>query len=241
MTWLKSVEDTYPLFQPGHLQPPQGRLLRLLDPPELHLKEIALELFIGMVMLELTVHPNIAVETPVPIFMNCLLQGSIGHRRPLEKLQEPVGCGQDDVVVIAVVVWDCVDLLDPRDLVWPVLFGESRNTAIRELLDPVGWLPHPILYRDGKAGALSIAVEYIPLRTFFSRKGGAIINKARPEEFKFFPLSVSLSGPLFAVLLMFMLALLEGADKAAHNVSDGVKVVRDLNGSCSRAGQIDGS
>jgi hypothetical protein len=79
------------LFQPSHLQPSQGRILRLLDPLELHLEEVALELLVGVMVLELAVHVDIAVEAPVPIFADHLVQSGVSHRRPLEELQEPVG------------------------------------------------------------------------------------------------------------------------------------------------------
>jgi hypothetical protein len=51
----------------------------LLDPLELHLEEVALELLISVVVFEFAVHLDIAMETPVPIFVDCLIQGSIGH------------------------------------------------------------------------------------------------------------------------------------------------------------------
>jgi hypothetical protein len=79
MTWLEGTEDTYPLFQPSHLQPLQGRILRLLDPFKLHLEEVALELLVDVVVFELMLHPEVAVETPVPILADCLVQGCIGH------------------------------------------------------------------------------------------------------------------------------------------------------------------
>jgi hypothetical protein len=108
-----------------------------------------------------------------------------------------------------------------------MLLREPCNAAVRELLDPMGRLPHPILDRDGKARALSIIIEHVPFRTFFSRKGGAVVNKVHPEEFEFFSLSVSFPRPLFALML------LEGANEAVHNISDSVKVVHDLDSSCS--------
>jgi hypothetical protein len=93
MTLLKSAEDAYPLLQSGHLQPPQGCILRLFDPLELGLEEVELELLVGVMMFELAIHADVAVEAPIPIFAGCLLQGCIGHGWSLEELQEPVGCG----------------------------------------------------------------------------------------------------------------------------------------------------
>ena len=68
-------------------------------------------------------------------------------------------------------------MLDPGDFVGPVFFGESRDPSIRELLDPVSGLPHPILNRDGKARAATVTVEYIPLRAFLSGESGAIVDE----------------------------------------------------------------
>jgi hypothetical protein len=169
MALLKSAKDTHPLLQPGHLQPPQGCILRLLDSLELGLKEVELELFVGVVMLELAVHADVAVEAPVSIFASRLLQGCVGHGRSFEELQEPVGRGQDHVIVVAIIVRGRIDLLDPRDFVRPVLFGESRDATVGELFDPVSRLPHPILDGDGEAWAPPIAVKYVPLRAFFGR------------------------------------------------------------------------
>jgi hypothetical protein len=233
------MEDTHPLFQPSHLQPLQGCVLGLLNPLELHLEEVALELLVGVVMLELAIHADVAVKAPVPIFADCLVQSGVSHRRPFEELQKPVGCGHDHVVVVAVVVGCHIDLLDPRDLIWSVLFGESRHATIRELLDPVSGLPHPILDRDGKTRAVTVLVEHIPLRAFFSGESGAVVDKACSEEFKFFSLTVMLLGPLFTVLLVFAFALLKGTDKSVGNVSDGVEAIGDLDGGCHSTGGID--
>jgi hypothetical protein len=208
----------------------------LLDPLELHLKEVALELLVNVVMFELAVHPDIAMETPVPVLADRLIQGQIGHRRPLEELQEPVGRGHDHVVVVTVIIGCCIDLLNPGDIVGPMLLREPCNAAIRELLDPVSGLPHPILYRDGKARASSIVVEYVSFWTFFSGESSVVIHKAHPKEFEFFPLSVILPGPLFTVLSMFVFMLLEGSDEATGNIGDGVEVVSDLDSGCSCVG-----
>jgi hypothetical protein len=93
MTRLKSAKDTYPLLQSGHLQPPQGCVLQLFDSLELSLKEVELELLVSVVMLELAVHADVAVEPPVSVFASCLLQRGVGHGWPFEELQEPVRCG----------------------------------------------------------------------------------------------------------------------------------------------------
>jgi hypothetical protein len=93
MTLLKSAEDTYPLLQPGHLQPLQGCVLRLLDPLKLGLEQVELELLVGVMMFELAVHADVTVEPPISIFAGCFLQGCVGHGWTLEELQEPVGCG----------------------------------------------------------------------------------------------------------------------------------------------------
>jgi hypothetical protein len=81
------------------------------------LEEIDLKLFVNMVMLELAVHPDIAVETPVPVFLNHFVQSPIGHQRPLEQLQEPVGCGHDHIIIVAVIIGGCINLLDPGDVI----------------------------------------------------------------------------------------------------------------------------
>jgi hypothetical protein len=182
------------------------------------------------------VHPDVAVETPVPILMNCLIQGCVSHRGSLEEFQEPVGCGHDHIVVIAIVVGCCIDLLDPRDLIGPMLLKEPRNVTIWELLDPVSGLPHPILNGYGKAWAATVMVEYIPLWAFFSGEGVAIIDKVCTKEFKLFFLGVALPGPLFAILFVLALMLLEGADEAVGNVGNSVEVISDLDGSCHCAG-----
>jgi hypothetical protein len=150
-----------------------------------------------------------------------------------------VGCGQDHIVVIAVVVRGHIDLLNPGDLVWSVLFGESRDATVGELLDPMGQLPHPVLDGDSEAGASSVAVENIPFGAFFCGKGGAIVDETRLEEFELFSLGVPLPGPLFSVCPMLALTLFKGADEAACNVSNRVKVVGDLDGSGGSAGRID--
>jgi hypothetical protein len=208
----------------------------LFNPPKLCLEKIALELFVGVVMLKFPVHVDIAVETPVPILADHLLQGRVGHSRTLEELQEPVGCGQNHVVVIAVVVGGRINLLNPGDLVWPMLLRESRNATIGELFDPMSGLPHPILDGYGEARASSVAVEYIPFRAFFSGQGGAVVDESCPEEFEFFPLCVALPRPLFAILPVLTLPLLKGADETPRDVSDRVEVVCDLDGGRSSAG-----
>jgi hypothetical protein len=189
-----------------------------------------------MVMLEFVVHLDITVKAPVPIFVDCLVQGRVSHRRPLEELQEPVGHGHDHVVIIAIIIGCCIDLLNPGDFVGPMLLREPCNAAIRELLDPMSGLPHPILDRDGEARAPPVAVEHIPLWAFFGRESGLVIDEACPEELELFPLSVMLPGPLFTILPMFVFMLLEGMDEAAGNIGDGVEVVHDLDGSCGCAG-----
>jgi hypothetical protein len=120
-----------------------------------------------------------------------------------------------------------------------MLLREPHNAAVRELLDPMGRLPHPILDGNGEARASSIIIEHIPFRTFFSRKGGVVVDKACLEEFEFFSLSVSFPRPLFTVLSMFALALLEGADEAACDISDSVKVVRDRDSGCGCVRRVD--
>jgi hypothetical protein len=241
MTLLKSTEDTYTLLQPGHFQPPQSCILRLFDSLELGLEEVKLKLFVGIVVLELAIHADIAVEAPIPILMDCLFQGCITHSGTLEEFQEPVGRGQNHVVVIAVVVRGRIDLLDPGDLVRSMLLGKPRNAPVGELLDPVGRLPHPILDGDGKARASSIAIEDIPLGAFFSGEGSAVVNEARPEEFELLSLGIPLPGPPLPVLSMLAFALFKGVDETACDVSDRVKVVRKLDGSCGSARRIDRS
>jgi hypothetical protein len=59
----------------------------------LHLKEVELELLIGVMVFELAIHADITVEPPISIFAGCFLQGGVGHSWTLEELQEPVGCG----------------------------------------------------------------------------------------------------------------------------------------------------
>ena len=58
--------------------------MRLFDPLELHLEKVDLKLLVNVVVLEFAVHSDIAVETPVPVFLDGLVQSPIGHRRPLE-------------------------------------------------------------------------------------------------------------------------------------------------------------
>jgi hypothetical protein len=236
VTLLKGAEDTYPLLQSGHLQPPQGCVLRLLNPLKLGLEEVELELLVGMVVFELAIHADVTVETPIPIFTGRFLQGCVGHSGALKELQEPVGHGQDHVVVVAVIVGGRIDLLNPGDLVWPMLFGESRDATVGELFDPMSGLPHPILNGYGEARASSVTIEYVPFGAFFSGQGGTVVDESRPEELEFFPLGVTLPGPLFAVLSMLALPLLEGADETACEVSDCVHIVRHLDGGCGSMG-----
>jgi hypothetical protein len=241
MSWLESVENTYPLLQPGHLQPTQGRILRLFDPFELHPEEVDLELLVDMVMLEFTVHPDITIEAPVPVVLDCLVQGPIGHQGPLEQLQEPVRRGHDHVVVVAVIIGGCIDLLDPGDIVRPMLFRESHNMSIRELLDPVSRLPHPILDGDCIAWTAAIAIEYLPLGAFFGGEGGPVVNKPRPKILKLFSLGVTLPRPLFTILLVLLLLLLKSSDKAPSDIGDSVEIVCNLDGGGSSAGRVDGT
>jgi hypothetical protein len=183
------------------------------------LEEIDLELLVDLMVFKLAVHSNVAMEAPIPIFPDCFVQSWVGHQRPLEQLQEPVGCGHEHVVVIAIIVGGRVDLLHPGDFIQPMLFGESHNATVGELLDPVSRLPHPILDRDRKAWAAAIVIEYIPVGAFFGGERGTVVDETCLEEFEFFPLSVTLPGPLFAVLLMLPLSLLEGSDEATSNVT----------------------
>jgi hypothetical protein len=117
-----------------------------------------------------------------------------------------------------------------------MLLGESRNTTVRELLDPVSGLPHPILNGDHEAWTAAITIEYVPLRAFFSGKCGTVVDKACPKVLKLFSLGVMLPGPLLTVLSMLPLALLEGPNEAMSNVGDGVKVVSNLDGGSGGAG-----
>ena len=201
----------------------------------MHLKEVALELLVDMVVFKLVVHPDIAVKTPVPIFVDCLVQSCVGHRGSLEQLQKPVRRGHDHVVVVAIIVGSCINLLDPEDLVRAMLLKESCNATIRELLDPVSGLPHPILNGDGEAWATAIAVKHVPLRALFSRESGTVVDETCPEELKLFPLSVALLGPLLVVFFVFAFTLFEGLDEAMGNVGNRVKVVSDLDGGGSSA------
>jgi hypothetical protein len=114
-----------------------------------------------------------------------------------------------------------------------MLLRESCNVAVGELLDPVSGLPHPILNGDGKAKAAAIMIEYIPLRALLGGKGGTIVNEACTEKLKFLPLGVTPPRPLFPIFPVFMLVLLEGADEPTGDVSDGVEIVSELDGSRS--------
>ena len=93
MTLLDGAKDAHPLLQPGHLQPSQGCILRLFDSFELGLEEVELELFVGVMVFELVIHADVAIEAPVPVFVSCFLQGGISHRGALEEFQKPVGSG----------------------------------------------------------------------------------------------------------------------------------------------------
>jgi hypothetical protein len=210
--------------------------LRLLDSLELHLEEVDLELLVNVVMLEFAVHLDITMEAPVPIVLDCLVQSPVGHRRPFEQLQEPVRHGHDHIVVVAVIIGGCVDLLDPGDIVWPMLLGEPCDATVRELLDPMSGLPHPILDGDREAWTAAVVIEYIPFRAFFGGQSGVVVNKVCPKIFEFFSLGVMFPRPLLMILLVFPFSLLEGSDEAAGNVGDGVEVIRDLDGRGGCAG-----
>jgi hypothetical protein len=67
--------------------------LRLFDPLELGLEEIELELLVGVMVFELAIHADVAVEAPISIFAGCLFQSCVSHGWPLEEFQEPVRCG----------------------------------------------------------------------------------------------------------------------------------------------------
>jgi hypothetical protein len=175
------------------------------------------------------------MEALIPIFLDRLVQGCVGHRGALKEHQKPVGSGHDHVVVIAIVVGGHVDLLNPRDFISPMLLKESHNATVRELLDPVSRLPHPILNGDGKARAMSITVEHIPFRAFFSGKCGTVVDKMCAEELEFLSLSIALPGPLFAVLPMLIFTLLKSTDEAVGNVGDSVEVISNLDGRCGCA------
>ena len=202
----------------------------MFDTLELHLKEVDLELFINVVVLKFAIHPDVAMEAPIPVFSNCLVQGPIGHQGPLEQLQEPVGHGHDHIVIVAIIVGGCIDLLDPWGFIGPMLLGKPHDATIGELLDPVGRLPHPILNGDCKAWAAAVAIEYVPIRALLSGESGVVVDKAGLEELELFSLGVPLPGPLFLVCSMLTFALLEGADKTARDVGDCIKVISDLNG-----------
>jgi hypothetical protein len=111
-----------------------------------------------------------------------------------------------------------------------MFFGEPCDMTVWELLDPMGRLPHPILDGDGKARASSVAIEDVPLGAFFSGEGGAVVNEARPEKLEFLSLGILLPGPLLPVLSVLAFALFKGADEAACDVSNRVKVVSNLDG-----------
>jgi hypothetical protein len=84
-------------------------------------------------------------------------------------------------------------LLDPGDFLGPMLLRKPCNMTIRELLDPVSRLPHPILNGDGKTWASPVIIEYIPVRAFFSGESGVIVDESCLQEFELFPLGVVLS------------------------------------------------
>jgi hypothetical protein len=132
-------------------------------------------------------------------------------------------------------------LLDPGNFVRSMLLGESCDATVWELLDPMGRLPHPVLDGDGKARASSVAVEDIPVRAFFGRKGSAVVDKACSEKLEFFSLGVPFPGPLLLIRLVLALALFKGADEAACEVGDCVHVVCHLHGGRGSTGQVDGS
>jgi hypothetical protein len=77
--WLESAEKTYLLFQPGHFQSAQCGILRLFDPFELHLEEVNLKLLVDLMMLKLSIHADVTMEAPIPIFVDSFIQGCIGH------------------------------------------------------------------------------------------------------------------------------------------------------------------
>jgi hypothetical protein len=205
------------------------------------LKEVDLELLVNMVVLKLTIYVNIAMEAPVSIFLDGLVQCCIGHRRALEQLQEPIGGWHNHIVIVSVIVGCYIDLLDPGDFVGSMLLRKACDASIRELLNPVGRLSHPILNGDGKTWASTISIEYVSIGAFFSGECHVVVNKAGMEEFEFFPLIVMLPGPLLVILLVLTLLLLEGIDKAIGDVGHSVKVVSDLEGSLSSVGQVDWS
>jgi hypothetical protein len=215
--------------------------LWLFDPFELHLKEVALELFVDVVMFELTVHLDVAVETPIPIFANSLVQGCISHWRPFKEFHEPVGCGHDHIVIVTIVIGCRIDLQDVGDVIRPMLFRESCHATVWELLDPVGGLPHPILDRNGETWAAPIAVEHIPIGAFFSRQSGSIVDEVGSEKLQFFPLGVALPTLLLAVFLMFTFTLLEGLNESTGDVGDGVKIFSELDGGGGCAWWVDRS
>jgi hypothetical protein len=57
------------------------------------LEEVELELLVSVMVFELAVHADVAIESPIPVFAGCLLQSCVSHGWPLEELQEPVRCG----------------------------------------------------------------------------------------------------------------------------------------------------
>jgi hypothetical protein len=122
-----------------------------------------------------------------------------------------------------------------------MLLGESCDTTVWELLDPMGRLPHPILDGDSKARASAVAVEDISVRAFFGGKGSAVIDEARSEILEFFSLGIPLPGPLLLIRSVLAFALLKGADEAAREVGDCVHVVCHLDGGCGSTGRVDGS
>ena len=125
-------------------------------------------------VFELAEPDDLSHEAPIPVAFDFIGQPGEEGAVPLEHFQEPAGSGQSDAVVVALIRGG-VDFGDEGGVLWVIAAGVSRDSSVRELLDPVRRLKEVVLNGDDEAGDEPIAIEGEALGTFFS---GAMVPDA---------------------------------------------------------------
>jgi hypothetical protein len=156
------------------------------------------ELGILDVVLAVAVACNFCCKRPIVLFQEGSLHGGIRNSRPLEYVDKLGGKGDDGVyvdklggkgddgvrVVLILELRDRIDLRDIGLLSRGVFSREPSDTAIRELLDPVGGHIEVIFGGEEKSSGLTEIVVLVPFRSLLP---GEEVRQSGFEELDLFP------------------------------------------------------
>jgi hypothetical protein len=180
-------------LDPGQLQPSLAHLLCFFKSSFLGLEVSDAELGILDVVLTVSVLGNLCHKRPIILFQEGSLHGGIWNSRPLEYVDKPGGKGNNGVGVVFVLnLRHGVNFGDIGLLSRGVFGREPSDTAIRELLDPVGGHVEVVLGGEEKSSGLTEIVALIPFRGL---PPGEVICQSGLEELDFF-----LTGLMYLLL-----------------------------------------